>query len=160
MTLPSFSIAEMMVIVAIVALDCLVLRVAIDIGIPYLILSGSPMQIALVIGLLFMFRRRRQTEKSSSFLIGFEVVGWMGHVIYVVLCVQAVGEMDRHIGATPWTLLRAIGWSPLFDHNILFIYCVTISYVTAPQLAAALFAGWLTQRWWKRTHPETVPTHE
>ena len=118
MKLPSFSIAEMMAIVAIVALDCLVLRVAIDIGIPYLILSGSPMQIALVIGLLLIFRRRRQTEKPFSFLIGFEVVGWMGHVIYVVLCLQAVGEMGRHIGATPWPLLRAIGLSPFYGHNM------------------------------------------
>ena len=47
------------------------------------------MQIVLVIGLLLMFRRRRRMEKPYPFLIGFEVVGWIGHLIYVVLCLHA-----------------------------------------------------------------------
>ena len=82
---PSISIAEMMVVVAVVALDCLVIRMARwGPATPYLVFGGPLMQIALVIGLLMMFRRRRRMEKPYPFLVGFEVGGWVGHLIYVV----------------------------------------------------------------------------
>ena len=80
---PSLSIAQMMLVVAVVALDCLLMRLANSAPRPTLIhlaLGGLPMQIALVIGLLRMFRRQRAAEKPLPFLMGFEVAGWIGNL--------------------------------------------------------------------------------
>ena len=102
---PSFSIAEMMVIVAVVALDCAALRVARSgPAIPYLVFGGLLMQIALVIGLLRLIRRRRRKEKPYTFIIGFEVIGWISHLCYVILCVHSAESLDTHLFA----ILRSV----------------------------------------------------
>jgi hypothetical protein len=160
--LPSFSIAEMMAIVAVVALDCLVIRVASSHpAFPYLILGGLPMQSALVIGLLVMFQRRRRMEKPFPFLIGFEVVGWIGHLIYVILCFQiGARSIDRHLGETLSPLLRATGFPRFSTPDMIYRFILIMAYVAAPQLAATLVAGWISQRWSKQTHSEPASTHE
>lgn len=162
MKLPSFSIAEMMVIVAVVALDCGVIRMAgWGPAIPYLVLGGLPMQIVLIIFLRLMFRRRRRRiEKPQTFLIGFEIVGWIGHLSYVVLCLHAVGSIDRHLTDTLAPPLRAMGFSPFSAADMLVLTVLMSFYVTAPQVAIALVAGWISQRWWKQTRLETAPTHD
>jgi len=143
--------------------DCLVMRVASASPIiPFLVLGGLPMQIALVIGLPVMFQRRRRREKPLRFLIGFEVVGWICHLIYVVLCFEiAARSIDRHLGETLGPLLRATGFQPFSTASYICRVALAMSYVNAPQLAAALIAGWISQRWWtwwKQTHPQTVLT--
>ena len=157
----SFSIAEMMVIVAVVSLDCLVIRMARwGPATPYLVFGGPLMQIALVIGLLLMFRRRRRMEKPYPFLVGFEVVGWISLLSYVVLCFQAARSIDRHLGDTLGPLLRVTGFTPLSIPDLICRFILGIAYLTAPQLAIALLAGWIGERWWKQTHPEPAPTNE
>ena len=151
---PSFSIAEMMVIVAIVALDCLVIRMARwGQAIPYLVLGGPLMQIALVIGLFIMIRRRRRIEKPLPFLVGFEVGGWVGHLIYVVLCLHAPSSIDRHLFDTLGPLLRGTGFQRFSTPYMICGFILVISYLTAPQLAIALVAGSINQRWWRQRHP-------
>jgi hypothetical protein len=158
--LPSFSIAEMMVIVAIVALDFGAIRSGTSgLATPYLVFGGAPMQGVLVIGLLLMFHRRRRVPKPVPFLLGFEVVGWIGHLVYVVLCLQAAESLDRHMVAVLTPLLNAMGAS-LASLDWISRYALGMAYLAAPQLAVALVGGWISQRRWKQNHPELVPTSE
>ena len=157
---PSFSIAEMMAIVGIVALDCLVIRMARwGPATPYLVFGGPLMQIALVIGLLMMFRRRKRMEKPYPLLVGFEVGGWVGHLIYVVVCLHAPSSIDRHLRDTLGPLLQATGFQRFSTPYMIFGFILGISYLTAPQVAIASVAGWISQRWWRQTHPERAPTN-
>jgi hypothetical protein len=155
----SFAIAEMMAIVAIVALDSQVMRA----GQPattliFLALGGLPMQGVLAIGLLIMLRRRRLVRKPVPFLVGFEVVGWICLLIYVVLCFQTAGSIDVHLGNTLNPLLHATGLETFSTSDWIIRVGLAMSFLTVPQLAAALLAGWIGQKWWKRTHPERLPT--
>ncbi len=164
----SFSIAEMMAIVAIVALDCLVIRVgrSPQSG-PYLIFGGLPLQIALVIGLFIMIRRRTPMDKPLPFLFGFEAVGWTSHLIYVAACVQAATSIDSYVVDivslvvdTLNALLGATKVRPNPTVGFIAVLGLVTSCLTAPQLAMALVGGWISQRWSKQTHPEPVPIRE
>jgi hypothetical protein len=151
----SFSIAEMMAIVAIFAVDCAAIRLRADQSI---LVGGLPMQSALVIGLLLVFRWRRRGDKRLPFLVGFEIGGWIASVIFLAVCVFAPISLDQHLRHILAPFLRATGFEPF---SLAYMACILItatSYLTAPQLAAALFAGWISQRWWKQTHPEPVST--
>ena len=117
------------------------------------------MQSVLVIGLLLMFHRRRRVRKPVPFLLGFEVVGWIGHLVYVALCLQAARSLDRHMVAILAPLLNPTGAS-LARLDWILRFTLGMTYLAAPQLAVALVGGWISHRWWKQTHPERVPTHE
>jgi hypothetical protein len=155
---------EMMAIVGIVALDCLVIGVGRSPqSAPNLILGGLPLQSALVIGLFLMIRRRRRIEKPLPFLFGFEVVGWTSHLIYVAVCVLAANSINNYransldildslLGGTHAQITSVVG--------VITICGMLGSCLTAPQLAAAVLAGWISQRWWKHTHPEKVAINE
>jgi hypothetical protein len=154
----SFSIGELMVFVAIFALDCVIMR-ATDPGpiLVFLALGGLPMQGVLVIGLLLMFRRRRM-EKQFPFPIGFEVVGWICLLVYVVFCFQAARSIDRHLGETLGPLLNATNLAAFSPPDWIIRVGLAMAYLTAPQLAIAVLAGWISRRWWNRAHPERMPT--
>ncbi len=152
---PSFSIAEMMVIVAVVALNCLVLRLQAH---PAFLIGGLPMQIALVIGLPPAFRWRRSGDKRLPFLIGFEVGGWFSSVILFAVCVFALGSFDKHLRHVLQPFLRGTGFAPFSTPDMIVRIILIACYVTAPQLAIALVGGWICHRWWKRAHPEKLPT--
>jgi hypothetical protein len=158
--LPSFSIAEMMVLVAIVATDCLAARAGQPVTFVFLVIGGLPMQSALVIGLLLVFRWQRRMEKLLPFLVGFEVGGWIVHVIYVLLCTQAAERIDAHLVNMLDPLLRASGFPPFSTPDWIIWTCLAMFYVTAPQLLIALVAGWISQRLWKQSHAERVPKQE
>jgi hypothetical protein len=144
---PSFSIAETMVIIAIVAVDCLVLRVTpANLTLIYVIVGGAPVQSALVTGLITMFRRRGQMEKPNPFLIGFEVVGWIGLLIYVAFCFQAPESIDQHVFHVLGPLLDASGFQRFSSPDMIWRLTLIMSLVSAPQLAAALLAGWIIKR--------------
>jgi hypothetical protein len=158
-TRPSFSIAEMMAIVAVVAVDCLVIRMARwGPAIPYLVFGGLPLQSVLVIGLFLMIRRRM--DKPLPFLFGFEVVGWTSHLVYVAVCVLAAASIDSYMVHTLNPLLGAMKVRPNSAAGFIAVCGLVTSCLTAPQVAIALVAGWMSQRWWKQTHPEPVPTRE
>jgi hypothetical protein len=156
-----FSIAEMMAIVALVALDCLAIRVShSSLAAENAVFVVLPMQSVLAIGLLLMLRRRRRTEKPLPFLVGFEVVGWTCLLICVAVCVRAPESVDRHLTYILTPLVDAIGFQQFSTPDLICRYSIAMTYLSAPQLAVALVAGWISQRWWKQTHPETVPRNE
>jgi hypothetical protein len=151
----------MMAIVAIVALDCLAIRLAgSGPAIPFLVFGGLPMQSVLVISLLLLLRRRTRTRRPFPFLLGFVVVGWIGHVIYVLLCTQAARAIDVHLGDMLGPMLQSTGFERFSVADWIIRIGLGTSYLTAPQLASALVAGWISQQWWKQTHSEGGPTHE
>jgi hypothetical protein len=155
--LPSFSIAEVMAIVAIVAVDCAAIRLRVDENI---LVGGLPMQSALVIGLLLVFRWRRRGDNRLPFLVGFEIGGWIASVILLAVCVFAPISLDQHLRHILAPFLRVTGSEPF---SLAYMACTLIiatSYLTAPQLAAALLVGWISKRWWKQPHPETVPPRQ
>ena len=156
----SISIAEVMAIIALVAVDCLAIRIDPFWTFPYLILGGLPMQIALVIGLLRMYRRRKRMEKSLPFLIGFEAVGWISLLMYVVICFRAPVAIDQHLVHTLSFLVDRSVTFPLSTGNLIYRGTLAMSYLSAPQLAAALVAGLVSQRCCKLTHVETGMVHE
>lgn len=159
----SLSIGEMRAIVGIVALGCLAIWAGRSPqSAPYLILGGLPLQSALVIGLFIMIRRRRRVEKPLPFLFGFEVVGWTIHLIYVAVCVLAANSIDNYRDNSSTILNSLLGTNARITSlvGVITLCGMVTSCLTAPQLAAALVAGWISQQWWKRMHPEGVPTHE
>ncbi len=160
MRLPSFSIAEMMAIIALVALECLAIRASQrSLTTIYLLVGGLPMQSPLVSGLFLMFRRRRRMEKSLPFLVGFAIVGWISLLIFGDICFRAPVAIDQHVSDTLSTSLTALGLQPFSTQDIIWKVMVVSTYLTAPQLVVALIAGWISHWWWKRAHPETMPSH-
>ncbi len=158
--LPSFSIAEMMAIIAIIALDCLAIRAGSPLTLYPLCFGGLPMQLVLVIGLLLVLRRRSRKERQLSFLIGFEVVGWLGHLIFVAVCVQAAGSLDNHMVHVLRPLLAVTGFQTYSAVDLTWRIALGLSYLTALQMVPALLGGLISQWWSKRTRPGTRPTYD
>lgn len=150
----------MMSIIALVAFDCLAIRVGSPLTVYSLSFGGLPMQLVLVIGLLLVFRRRRQHERQLPFLIGFEVVGGISHLIFVAVCVQAAPSLDRHMVHTLSPLLAATGFQTFSAVDLTWRIALGMTYLTALQMVPALVAGLISQWWSRQTHPETMPTHE
>jgi hypothetical protein len=138
------SIAEIMAIVALAALDCLALRMGRSPAANRcLVFAGMPMQIILAIGLLPILRRRRRRETPSRFLVGFEVGGGICLLAYVSACVQATESLVWHLTSTLTPVLNALGFLPYSTADYTCRYGLAMAYLTAPQLAAALVAGWI-----------------
>jgi hypothetical protein len=152
---PRISIAEIMVIVAIAALDCLAIRVRSVLILYPLIFGGLPMQIALVIGLLILFRQRKRGDKPFPFLMGFEVVGWVGLLVYVAVCFQAPQSLDQHLSHTLGPVVSALGFQR-FAADFILRCGIALTYLTMLQLIPALVAGWICLWWSKRSHTEPV----
>ncbi len=157
---PSFSIAEMMAIISIVALDCVAIRAGSPLTVYSLAFGGLPMQLVLVIGLLLVLPRRRQHERELPFLTGFEVVGWVGHLIFVAVCVQAAPSLDRHMVHTLTPLVAAKRFQSNGAADLTCRIGIGMSYLTALQMVPALVAGLISQWWRGKAHPETVPCNE
>jgi hypothetical protein len=157
----SFSIAEMMVIIAVVAMDLLVIRVANSaLAIPLFVLGGLPMQISLVIGLLLVLRRRRRTEKLSPFLAGFLVVGWIGHLIYAVLCIRAASLINMRLGDILNPMLNATGFQRFSVLDLIPRLTLGSFCLSGPQVALGLVGGWIGYRWSKTTTRGPETAHE
>jgi amino acid transporter len=157
--LPSFSIAEMMAIVALVALDCMAIRVGSPLTVYCLVLGGLPMQGALVVGLVIVFRRRREREKLLPFLTGFVVVGWICHLIYLSVCVQSADPLTLHLKQTLLPVENAMGFRRFSTAdtmwNYVIAYGLTAAYLTILQLIPALVGGWICH-WWSKTNPSEL----
>lgn len=158
--LPSFSIAEMMAIIALVGLDCLAIRMGSSLTLYSVTFGGLPMQIVLVIGLLLVFRRRRQHQSQLPFLIGFEVVGWISHLIFVAVCVQAAQSLDSHMVHTLRPLLVLTGFRSQSTADLICRIGIGMSYLTALQLFPACVAGFISQWRSGKSKPEPLPIHE
>jgi hypothetical protein len=148
----------MMVIVAVAAVDCVAARVIPEHIFIFVILGGLPMQMALVIGLLFLFQRRRRGRKSLLFLIGFEVVGWIGLLVYITVCFQAPRSLDEHLGRTLSPAIKPIGLLRS-SYGYVFRLGIAMAYLTMLQLVPALVIGWTCRRLskWTRSDLATSP---
>jgi hypothetical protein len=145
---PRFSIAEIMVIVALVAFDCAAPRLAgSQPAIRCLILGGLPMQSVLAIGRLLTISQRKRSEKPLDFLVGFEVGGGICLLIYVAACILATESLIVHLTRTVTPVLNSLGVVPYSTADYVCRYGLAMAYLTAPQLMAALVAGWINQRW-------------
>ncbi len=160
MKVPSFSIADMMAIVVLVALDCLAIRMGSALTGEPLVFGGVLTQGALVIGLVLVSRRRRRMEKPLPFLIGFVVVGWICHLAYVAVCILYAEPLTMHLTSTLMPVVSATGFERSTWPDLISRIGIIMSYLTALQLVPALVAGVISQWWWKRTHRETMPTHD
>jgi hypothetical protein len=143
-------IALLMVILAVAAVDYLVIRIGRDWVL--FAVGGFPIQVALVIGLFRMVRARQRSEKLSPFLAGFEVGGWISHTVFVVVGVAAPQWLDSHLSYMLNMLTRLLG-AVLFSPIAWFLLAVTgvMLYLNGLQLGLALVAGWITQQSSKRT---------
>jgi len=148
----------MMAIVAVVALDCLTLRLGRSMEtLSLVIVGGLPTQGGLVIGLLALFAPRRGTGKPPHFLVGFEVGGWISHAIFVAICVWAPQWLDSHLNYMLTPLLRIVSYPPIY---LLLAFGFVIWYLNAVQLAIALVLGEIFQRSLKRIPASQNPSHE
>ena len=138
---PSFSIAELMLIVVLVALDCMAIRIG-----SVLVFGGLPMQVVLVIGPMLIFRQRQ-----PPFFIGFEAVGLICHLAYVAICFRAAESLERHLTYTLTPVLRATGFQPFGVAYSICAYAMLMIYLTVLQLTPALVAGWICHQRCKQT---------
>ena len=157
---PSLSISELMVIVALVALDCLAIRVGSPMTIYHLVFGGLPMQVALVIPLILVLRRRRLREKPLPFLTGFVVVGWICHLPYVAICVQSAEPLTLHLSHTLGPLVRAIGFQQDRAAERICRAGIGMAYLTMLQLIPALIAGWIFHWWSKQTTSDLAQSQD
>lgn len=157
---PRISIAEIMVIVAIVAVDCLAIRGTPDQVLYPLVFGGFPFQIALIIGLQVLFGRRKRGDKSLPFLMGFEVVGWISLLVYVAVCFQAPMSLDQHLSRTLGPVLNAIGEPRSPTAHTVCRFGTAMAYLMMLQLIPTLIAGWVWTRLSRKTLSNCDASHE
>ncbi len=144
---PRFSIAGLMALTALIALDCLATRVgwgSNDVRVAMLYFGVLPWLNVLLVGLAVLRGRRRRNE-PVAFLVGFEAFGWAVLVFSVTLilafaaaCEPVIEGLDRLLG--PLT-----GVVPPLGFAAALVIAMTI--LTLPQLIAAVAGGLLTRRY-------------
>jgi hypothetical protein len=146
MKLPRFSIASIMAIVVIAAIDFAAIRALDGTSAEWagLIAFGSlPMASILVIGIPSLVKGFWGRGKFHPFLIGFEVVGWTVLLAYTgasMLFPSFINEtLSKGMGAL------GIAESPDPVWQVWMILAVVL-FLLLPQLVAALIGGWLNQR--------------
>jgi hypothetical protein len=136
-----FSIAEMMVAVAIVALDCKAIRTPLSgqsVTECMLVLGGLPMANVLVAGLLILLPDRSRGRLYHPWLVGFEVAGWTALFFYAAGAYYHAYALREGI-VRALTSLSALG-------NTAYISAV-MATLSAPQLGLGLLGGWLNRRY-------------
>jgi hypothetical protein len=144
--LPRFSIAWMMAIVVVVAIDfavCAALSEMRSESAELILFCAMPMASLLMLGLPSIALACVRRGKIHPFLVGFELMGWL----LVVLCgVCAVLFRESFV----YDIEIAISWFPLganfnfWGGWLAFAYVVFVTLV--PQLVLSLVAGCLCQR--------------
>jgi hypothetical protein len=157
---PRFSIAEIMALVAVVALDCVAIRVGSPMTLYCLVFGGLPMQGALLISLMPVIRRQRRLERQVPFLTGFVAIGWVCHLAFVAICVQASDALTWHLTNTLTPVIRAIGTQRFSVADYICRFGIGMIYLTVPQLIPALVAGGICHWWRTQTPPDLPPSHE
>ena len=144
-----FSIAGLMAVVALAALDCLALRARPWYQHPAWIvfqLGGVPMANALVLVLLAIGRRARGTA-ARRFLIGVEVVGWPALLLGVAGAAAAPAATLEYLLWTLGPLLRAVRGAGLGPAAGAFVTHVLWGvFLMAHPLIPALIGGWAARR--------------
>jgi hypothetical protein len=140
-----FSISSLMVVVLVVALDCmavnlLIVRRLLRIPLSELVLVGAlPMANILAIGLLRLWAYRNGRGRTRPLLVGFEVCGWVTLLVFVTCAVLATDSLHDGVG----DILRSLSLRP---ENPLFLIGA-VAILLLPQLALASFGGWLIRNY-------------
>ena len=147
MRLPRFSIAGIMALTALIALDCLATRAVwnvSDIRFIMLYFAALPWLNVLLIGLTVLRGRRRRGE-PAAFFVGFEAVGWAVLMLFVILIFafpsvwEAVIEGLNEFLGPLMNVMPPVG----FVAGI----AVGMAILSLPQLIAAVAAGLLHRRY-------------
>jgi hypothetical protein len=150
--LPRFSIAWIMTIVVVAAIDFAAIR-ALDgtntiIG-GLMAIGSMPMAGILVLGILSLVRAIMGRGEIRPFLIGFEVVGWTVLLLYTGSPILFPESVAGAIDSAALSLMRLIGLDtvggldPSWQLFGLFLFVLIL---LLPQLAFALIGSWLNQR--------------
>jgi hypothetical protein len=157
MTMPRIRIAWMMAIVAVAALDCGAIRglmalknqaqgnqynIRVIITCDVLMVAALPMANILAVG----FRVGLGRWRRRPFLVGFEVFGTLALVVCVFLAIRFPEQvMEPYVASGAELILRP--FRPLWRNldRVVFYPFVSVMLL-APQVAVALFGGWLIRR--------------
>jgi hypothetical protein len=135
------SMAGLMALVVIAALDCAAIRSPLS-GRPLtailLLLGALPMANILAVALLPLIQRHRARLERRACLVGFEIVGWVALLLYA-FCAVHHSDFLLDIVLRPLRPIRVQGRSA-------FLTVVCMALLT-PQLAPALLGGWLCGRY-------------
>ena len=144
---PRFSIAGIMALTALIALDCLATRVAWgvdDIRVAMLYFGELPWLNILLIGLLVL-RGRRRRGQPAAFLVGFEAVGWAVLLLSVILTFAFPPVCDAVIGGLSRRLAPLMIARPPVGYVAGIAAAMAI--LALPQLIAAIVGGLLHRRY-------------
>lgn len=133
------SITGLMAIVALVALDCVVVRTPLSgrsLTAGMLLLGGLPM--ANILAAVLLTPDRSERDPYRPWVVGFEVVGWTALLLYAA-CAYAHPDVLRESVVQSLKSLRSLG-------NPAFLAAV-VAVLSVPQLGLALLGGWLNQRY-------------
>jgi hypothetical protein len=152
MKLPRFSIAWIMAIIVIAAIDFAIIR-ALDgtntvIG-ALLVFGSMPMASILVLGIPSLVRGFTGRGKIRPFLAGFEGVGWTILLVYTGSASLFPESVAGAIDLSSQFLMSLIGLDtadgPDPDRQLFGLFVVVL-ILLLPQLFVALVGGWLNQR--------------
>jgi hypothetical protein len=147
MRLPRFSIAGIMALTALIALDCLATRAVWDVGdIRFIMLYfvALPWLNVLLIGVTVLRGRRRRGE-PAAFFIGFEAVGWAVLLLSVILIFAFPSVCEAVINGLNALLRPLMNVMPPVGFVAGIAACMAI--LSLPQLIAAVAAGLLHRRY-------------
>ena len=139
---PRFSIAGLMALVAIIAVDCGIIsaflnRSVLGPEISDLIAVGAlPMENLLAFGLMALWEARSRRRSSRPLLARFEVCGGIALLGFLVCATLATHPIHEGVGR----LLRPLGPGPLFLTAAAMI-CLL------PQIGLALVGLWLDRKY-------------
>jgi hypothetical protein len=135
------SIAGLMAVIGLVALDCMTIRTplsGLSLTVGMLLLGGLPMTNILAAGLLPLLSGRSGRGADRPWLVGFEVVGWIALLLYAS-CAYYHPDALREGLVDALRSLRVLG-NPAFLAGV-------VAVLSAPQLGLALLGGWLNRRY-------------
>ena len=136
-----YSIAGLMVLVGLAAIDCMAIRGPLS-GRPIiatlLLLGGLPMANLLAIGLLPLLLGDPGCRGARPSVVGFEVVGWVTLLLYASL-------VSHRPEALREAVVVALG-SVRIHGNVAFLTAV-MAALLLPQISLSLLGGWLNGRY-------------
>lgn len=147
MRLPRFSIAGLMALTALMALDCLAVRAAWhsnEIRVILLFFVGLPWLNVLVLGLATL-RKRWRSREPLAFLVGFMVVGWLLLALDVVVILDRGSDLEAPFNALTAPLDPLV--ELVFPAGLAIALGIVMAVATLPQLIVAIVGGALNRRY-------------
>ena len=140
MRVPRFTIAGMMALVLVVALDAWACQALMGgpppVELSELIVFGAlPMANVLALGLYPILMSRNRHEGGRSGWVGFEVGGLVALLVFLACSLTMTHPLNENVSH----LLRALGFVP----GPVFLVVGAVVLLLVPQLALALLCGWL-----------------